>query len=511
MTFHSILFEGLHDNTSKEAPQAPGFFVDLNLDQIIDNITAGKEEYDLKPFFYTSLHDISGIHYRHGIFRDLENSLLREHIQLFAKQMRSTREHLDQVGKLYHKFQKHSWFLDAVEIYCDTINNLLQDLSLVDLQSTGFLAFRDYLTDYANSDRFTSLLAETKKLKADLSTVKYCVLIKGNGFKVRKYASEIDYSADVEDAFAKFKQGAVKSYRAKFGSQLGMNSIEEKVLDFVTLLYPDIFSRLNAYCSDNQNYLDKRIGRFDREVQFYLSYLEYIDRFKRSGRQFCYPQMSDEWKEVYDYEAFDVALGHKLLREESSLVCNDFYLKDKERIVIVSGPNQGGKTTFARMFGQLHYLASIGCLVPGREARVFLFDRLFTHFEREENIKNLRGKLEDDLSRIHEILKQITPNSIVIMNESFTSTTLRDAIFLSKKVLEAMIQLDLLCVCVTFIDELATLSETTVSMVSTVVPDNPAARTFKILRRPADGLAYAISIAEKHRLTYSCLRQRIRS
>jgi DNA mismatch repair protein MutS len=123
----------------------------------------------------------------------------------------------------------------------------------------------------------------------------------------------------------------------------------------------------------------------------------------------------------------------------------------------------------------------------------------------------MSGKLEDDLIRIGDILRAATPASIVILNEIFTSTTVHDARFLGTKLLTKVMQLDALCVYVTFIDELASLGEQVVSMMSTIVPSNPAERTYKVVRKPADGLAYAMAIAEKYDLTYQRLHDRLTS
>jgi DNA mismatch repair protein MutS len=147
--------------------------------------------------------------------------------------------------------------------------------------------------------------------------------------------------------------------------------------------------------------------------------------------------------------------------------------------------------------------------VPAREAQLQLFDQLFTQFEKEERVENLRGKLEDDLVRMRAIVFRATPRSMIVLNEVFNSTTIQDEVFLSNKIMEQIIHIGALCVWVTFVDELASFGPQTVSMVSAVVPENPALRTFKVVRRPADGLAYAMAIAQKYRLTYAAICMRI--
>lgn len=508
MTFYSILFD--KDNIQKEVTEQPEFFPDLNLDQAIDAIAERRKEYDLTPFFYNHLRDAGTIYYRHEVMQDLEDKELMSYVNAFAEKMVIVRRYLGMVEKLDFHHHKEGWFLEAVLLYCEGVTRFSHNLTQVNLNSRGLLAFREYLTGYVQSQLFQTLWKEAQRVKHGLSNVKYSVIIQEGKFSVRKYEGETDYSVEVLQTFEKFKQGAAKSYLSELRDGSGMNHIEGKILEFVALLYPKPFAALDQFCAAHNQFIDETLRIFDREIQFYVAYLEFIADLKQKGLKFCYPQVGSS-REVYDYDGFDLALAHALIYAKDPVVCNDFTLEGPERIIVVSGPNQGGKTTFARMFGQLHYLASLGCPVPGREARLFLFDQIFAHFERQEDIRNLRGKLEDDVARIHEILARATPDSILIMNEIFASTTLHDAVFLSKEIMEKVMELDALCVWVTFIDELSNLSEKTVSMVSTVVPDNPAERTFKILRKPADGLAYALSLAEKHRLTYAQLKERIPS
>lgn len=508
MDFRSILFDRA-DPPEETTPQ-PQCFPDLNLDQVVQAICAPYESYRLEPFYYTPLHDASLIAYRQAVFQDLEDEARKNIVHAFTQKMAQVRRYLTMAETFIYPYHKKGWYLEAVLTYCQAAVDLANQLPSTAPASPGLRALSEYLAQYVSSPPFQSLWSEVQQVKQALSSLRYNIIIQGTTFRVRRYEGESDYSVEVERTFEKFRQGAVKDYRSSLYQPGGMNHVEAKILEFVTRLYPEPFAALDRFCERYATFLDDTLARFDREVQFYFAYLDFIANLRYRGLPFCYPHITCE-KDLYARETFDIALARSLYVENRAIICNDFYLEEPERIFVVTGPNQGGKTTFARTFGQLHYLASLGCPVPGSAARLFLPDEIYTHFEREEDILTQSGKLQDDLLRIRAILESATSQSVIILNEIFVSTTVTDALFLSREIMRRIHERDALCVWVTFLDELATFSEKTVSMVSTVSPQNPAERTFRIVRRPADGLAYALSLAEKHRLTYPQLKERLQT
>jgi len=511
MLFHSILFRNTTEALT-EIQKTPASFRDLNLDQVIDAVTTDWTGYNIRPFFYSPLTDVNSITYRQEIFQDLEDASFQQSIRRFSVQMQEMRKSLSKATE-FSEFQyaAERWFLCAVECYIAGITILSQAFGSSPVKSEGLTALREYLNAYINSANFRELSTETKRCSTALSSIQYCVLLKDGDIAVSRYNDDLDYSSAVDYAFARFRPMDGGGRRTPRHKPPDMNHVQAQVLGRLAQLYPEAFAALSQFHSSHcRDYIDETVARFDREIQFYVSYLTFLDKLRRSGLTFSRPQISQSSKEIRCHNAFDIALAHHLLGQRAKVVPNDFHLIGTERILVVSGPNQGGKTTFARMCGQMHFLARLGCPVPGTDVNLFLTDHIFTHFERREDIRSMRGKLQEDLVCVRHILDRATSQSLIVMNELFSSTTITDASYLSTKIMEQISQLDALCVWVTFLEELASFNTKTVSMVGTVDPENPAVRTYKIERQPANGLAYALALALKHRVTYGCLRERFR-
>jgi len=507
----SILFPGPERPDDLPAQPTEDSLRDLGLDQIIAAVTAGWQEFDLAPFLACALADAGAIRWRQAIMRDIERVGVRSAVKAFAGRMREMRVRLDRAAKSYYPLERARWFLSAAEAYCEGVLQLDRDLRSETPRSAGLQAWHEWLAAYIHSRAFARLAADTRSVADGLAAIVVNLHIDGNRIVVLPYAGEGDYTADVEATFARFRQGPVTDYRARVPHSTGLNHVEAQIVDRIALLHPEVFRALEAFGADHADFVDPAIARFDREVHFYVAYLAFVEALRSDALPFCYPVISDTDKTTSVRDAFDLALARRLHATGTPVVTNSFTWSGDERIFVITGPNHGGKTTFARMVGQVHHLARLGVPVPGTAARLFLCDRIFTHFEREEDAATLRGKLQDDLLRIRRILDAATPRSLVVLNEIFSSTTVHDAIVLSGRILSRISELDALAVCVTFLGELSTFDRKTVSLAASADPDDPSRRTFTIEPRPAEGVAYALALARKYRVTEAHLRERIRT
>jgi hypothetical protein len=494
----------------RELPEESVFLEDLHLRRIIDQVLAGRDEYGLRGFFLAPLQDEDPIVYRHEVFRDLADPALRKAVEGFAASMRSVRAGLAQAEKLHDARQRQAWALDAALLYVEAVTALGQALR-AGPASRALRACAAALSDYQGCAAFTGLRDEGRSVRAALDGVRYLLRIRGPVVSVRALEGEADYSARVRATFDRFEQPEGARMLEERRSSAEMDHVEEWLLELVADLHPGPFAALGAFAEAHEDFVDPLVARFDREVQFYLAWLEHTEELAGDGLPFCFPAVGRARKQVHVRDGFDLALAQGLHASDRAgrVVLNPIDLGPGERIMVVAGPNQGGKTTYARAFGQLHFLASLGLTVPAREAELFLPDAIYTHFEHGESHGDTVGKLHEELLDVHRTLSEATADSVLILNEVFTSTSLEDAVYLGSKVIGQIDRLGALCVCVTFVEELVDASDAAVSVSTRADPEDPTARTFEFFRARPDGISYALALARRHGLDHESLLERL--
>jgi hypothetical protein len=188
------------------------------------------------------------------------------------------------------------------------------------------------------------------------------------------------------------------------------------------------------------------------ELAFYVGCLNLHQRLAAKGEPTCFPVPVAPGEFVLDAEGLcDASLA---LHLEPRVVGNDVNA-DGKSLLMITGANQGGKSTFLRSVGLAQLMIQCGMFVAAESLRANVCDGVFTHYKREEDPSMKSGKLDEELSRMSEIADQVTPNSLLLCNESFAATNEREGSEIARQVVRATTGAGVKVVFVTHLYDLA--------------------------------------------------------
>ena len=172
------------------------------------------------------------------------------------------------------------------------------------------------------------------------------------------------------------------------------------------------------------------------ELAFYIGGLNLHAHFHQIGEPICFPVPSSVGERKVSFSnLYDPSLALSMGRR---VIGNDFNADHKD-IVIVTGANTGGKSTFLRSIGLAQLMMQAGMFVSADSFTSEACDGIFTHFKREEDVSMESGKWDDELSRMSKIVDSIKPNSLLLFNESFASTNEREGSEIASHIVDALL------------------------------------------------------------------------
>lgn len=246
------------------------------------------------------------------------------------------------------------------------------------------------------------------------------------------------------------------------------------------------------------------------EIEFLVRGTELLERLRDRQIPLCRPTILADGPGVF--RAHDLYNPCVALKVEDEIIPNDIdFCPEEAMIYVLTGPNRGGKSVVTCAIGLSQAMLQLGLMVPAKDAIISIADGIFTHFPTGADDTIDKGRLGEECARLRDIFEEVTSKSLVLLDESLSSTGSFEASYIAAEVLAGFSRVGCRCLFSTHLHELAAeidnINERTVrdggSKIDTLVAGiEKGKRSFKIVRAKPDGKSYARDIADRYGLSY---------
>lgn len=475
---------------------------DLNLD-IIFKFMARSD-----PFLYKTSKAVmtncvtksSTILYRQEILKDclMNFEIFEELYGMASKTMEATHNFTESVKKFsYNKVSNSVSVLHSLELLGILVENLEKVKSYLDkieikLQSPGMRGFYERLSHEYSSQFVESMRASLTDMNflteggeitfsAGVGQGLKSMDIIVNGLSKEEFRKRRSKSKAVVLYYKLFKRNIILLQDSRL--EHDVRELEAAGMSHIMKLYQNFIRELTAFF-ENLHF----------QTAFYVGCANLRNRLMQMNIATGFPMISDKEPEEFEFrDLYDLSLA---IYKRRTPVSNDLRCEGT-KLFIITGANQGGKTTYLRSIGIAQIMLQSGMFVPARYYCSNLYDGIFSHFTRREETAMNSGKLDEELSRMSGILNEISPKSLLLLNESFATTTEREGSQIASEVVQALFEYGVKTIMVTHLFEFTRSiykkkPEHTKFLSAERLPDG--IRTFRILEKEPERTSYGLDL-----------------
>ena len=380
-------------------------FNDLEMSHILDVMSCGdKEIFNVcRQVIDESLQTKSEILYRQDILKDcIKNPEVIRNIYKVCVDTVSKRNNAWYGLSMTHSSTIFSNAIELLKIYMEALVEIRKILENEKFSSDGMVRFADLICSELSED----YLKELKSLKDDIDDRDATLICARFG----DFLQGVSYTeCRKEHGLSRLQWLILPSYTVSERDVSGTKDIEDRIDRAVNKV-----AESTSCAAEN---LERFTDQLRKELSFYVGALNLYDRLKELNLSLCFPVPLEEKRRMWQ-DLYDVSLA---LMTKKKVIGNDVESSDK-KIYLITGANQGGKTTFLRSVGQCQLMAQSGMFVCAEKCDFPINKKIYTHFKREEDEKMSSGKLDEELVRMSNIIDETESGGLLLSNESFSST-----------------------------------------------------------------------------------------